>query len=310
VGLFTIITVKFEGVNELRKILLIYNPVSGSAAFKRNLDEIIENFQRRKILLTIYRTRADSTAEEFAEIVRISGAEGVISAGGDGTLHTVINWLRKSSINLPVGIIGSGTSNDFATHLEIDTEKTFDAVAENKIRPIDLGIVNGREYFINVASAGVFTSIAHEVDVRQKNSIGKLAYYLRGLGELPNFKTVPLQILADGRNFELEAFLFLILNSPAVAGLKKITSSTKIDDGKLDFLALKQCSPRSLINLAQKILSGKFIEDDENIFYIQAETFEIKSPQNLIGDFDGEIGDTLPLKIQIVPHAINFFADK
>ena len=49
----------------MKKILLAYNPVSGSATFKKNLDSIIENFQRRNILLTFYRTRADSAAEEF-----------------------------------------------------------------------------------------------------------------------------------------------------------------------------------------------------------------------------------------------------
>ena len=294
----------------MKKILLVYNPVSGGANFKKNLDETIEKFQRRNILLTIYRTRADLTAEEFAEVVKISGAEGVIAAGGDGTLHAVINWLKKSEINLPVGIIGSGTSNDFATYLEIDAENYFDAIAENKIRPVDLGFVNGKDYFINVASAGVFTSIAHEVDARQKNSLGKLAYYLHGIGEIPKFKSVPLKISADGKNFEVDAFLFLVLNSSAVAGLKKITAATKIDDGKLDFIALKKCSPRSLINLAQKIFSGKCIDFDENIFYIQAKTFEINSPEKLISDLDGEIGETLPLKIETVPHAINFFVNE
>ena len=291
----------------MKKILLIYNPVSGSATFKKNLDAVIEKFQRRKILLTIYRTRADSTAKEFAEIVKLSGAEGVIAAGGDGTLHTVINWLKKSEINLPVGIIGSGTSNDFATHLELDAEKTVAAVAENKIRPVDLGLVNGKDYFINVASAGVFTSIAHEVDARQKNSLGKLAYYIHGLGELPKFKSVPLKICADDKNFELEAFLFLVLNSPAVAGLKKISDVAKIDDGKLDFLALKKTSPRNLISLAQKILSGKCIDADKNLFYLQAKNIEINADEKLTADLDGEIGDNLPLKIETVHGAINFY---
>ena len=292
----------------MKKILLAYNPVSGSAAFKQNLDEIIEKFQLQNVLLTLYRTRAGNFFDEFVDCVKISEVEGVIAAGGDGTLHTVINYLKKAGINLPVGIIGSGTSNDFATHLELDTEKTIAAVAENKIRPVDLGIVNGKDYFINVASAGVLTSIAHEVDSRQKNSLGKVAYYIHGLGEIPKFKSVPLKISADGRIFELEAFLFLVLNSSAVAGMKKITTAAKIDDGKLDFLALKKFSPRKLIKLTQKILSGKCIEDDENIFYIQAKNFEINSPEKLISDLDGEIGDALPLKIETLPRAINFFA--
>lgn len=294
----------------MKKILLAYNPVSGSATFRKNLDEIIENFQRRNILLTLYRTRAGNFFEEFIYCIKISEVEGVIAAGGDGTLHTVINYLKKAEINLPVGIIGSGTSNDFATHLELNTDKTIAAVAENKIRSIDLGIVNGNDYFINVASAGVLTSIAHEVDSRQKNSLGKLAYYIRGVGEIPNFKAVPLKISADGRIFEFDAFLFLVLNSSAVAGLKKISDKIKIDDGKLDFLALKKCSPRNLINLTQKILSGKCIDDDENILHIQAKNFEIDSSEKLISDLDGEIGDFLPLKIETVSRAINFFVDR
>ena len=216
----------------------------------------------------------------------------------------------NAKINLPVGVIGSGTSNDFATHFELDADKTVAAVAENKIYAVDLGLVNGKDYFINVASAGALTSIAHEVDARQKNSLGKLAYYIHGLGEIPNLKSVPLKISADEKIFELEAFLFLVLNSSAVAGIKKLTAGTTVDDGKLDFLALKKCNPRNLINLAQKILSRNFIDDDENIFYIQAKTFEINSTEKLISDLDGEIGDFLPLKIETVPRAINFFVGK
>ena len=41
---------------------------------------------------------------------------------------------------------------------------------------------------------------------------------------------------------------------------------------------------------------------------MQAHSFEIKSSAKLIGDFDGEAGDPLPLKIEIIPRAINFFA--
>ena len=292
----------------MKKILMVYNPVSGSAIFKKKLDAVIESLQRRKILPVIYRTRAENSSEEFSECVKNSDVQGILAAGGDGTLHRVINWMKKFDVNLPVGIIGSGTSNDFATHLKIfDIERYFDAIAENKTRPIDLGLVEGGEFFINVASAGVFTSIAHEVDSRQKNALGKIAYYLRGIGELPKFKTVELKIKADEKIFNLDAFLFLVLNSPAVAGMKKITDVAKIDDGKLDLLVLKKCSPRKLFNLTQKLLAGKCVNSDPNIFYLQAKTLEINSSTNLISDLDGEIGGILPIKIQTVSHAIDFF---
>ncbi|MBQ6297740.1 MAG: YegS/Rv2252/BmrU family lipid kinase [Selenomonadaceae bacterium] len=290
----------------MKKILLVYNPVSGHAAFKNRLDSVIENFQRRGILLSIYRTCADDNSS-FVECVKLSGAQGVIAAGGDGTLHAVINWLKKNSLDLPVGVINSGTSNDFAAYLNMNDEKLFEAVATNRTRPVDLGLVNDEEFFINVASAGVFTSIAHEVNSRLKNFLGKSAYYLRGLGELKNFKAVTFNISADGKNFSVDAFLFLVLNSPSVAGFKKISDTAQIDDGKLDFLALKKCSSTALINLAKKILAGNSIQTDENIFSLQAKTFKIKSSAALTSDLDGEAGNSLPLNIQTIPHAINFF---
>lgn len=290
----------------MKKILLVYNPVSGYAAFKNKLDAVIENFQRRGIFLSVYRTQAEDNSA-FIDCVKIFRPEGIIAAGGDGTLHAVINWLKKNSLALPVGVFGSGTSNDFAAHLNLDDEKIFAAVAENKIRPVDLGLVNGKDFFVNVASAGVFTSIAHEVNSRLKNFLGKSAYYLRGLGELKNFKTVPLEISADGKNFSVDAFLFLVLNSPSVAGFKKISDTARIDDGKLDLLALKSCSPAALIALAKKILAGESIQADENIFSVQAETFEIKSSAELVSDLDGEVGNILPLKIETLRHAVKIF---
>lgn len=292
----------------MKKILLVYNPVSGNAKFKNKLDEIVEAFQRRNILIAPYRTQPDNSEKDFVECVKVFKPYGIISAGGDGTLHAVINWIKNFQIDLPVGIIGSGTSNDFATHLHIsDDENYFDAVAEGRTRLIDLGLMNGREYFVNVASAGALTSIAHEVDARQKNSLGKVAYYIHGLGEIPKFKSVPLKILADGKSFNINAFLFLVLNSPAVAGMKKVVQAAQIDDGKLDFIAIKKSSPRSIFTLTKNILSGTCVDDDPNIFYVQAKTFEITSTAELISDVDGELGDTLPIKIDCVHNAVKIF---
>ena len=99
----------------------------------------------------------------------------------------------KEKLGLPIGIIGSGTSNDFATYLDLDTEAYFDRIAKGVTKRIDLGKA-GDEYFINVASAGMATAIAHEVDVRLKNAIGKLAYYIHGISSLPRFKAMNLHI--------------------------------------------------------------------------------------------------------------------
>ena len=293
----------------MKRLLLVYNPVSGHAAFKSKLDSIVEVFQRRGILLTMYRTRKNDNSD-FVKFVTESHADGIIAAGGDGTLHAVVNWILNAKIELPVGIIGSGTSNDFASYLGINAnlEAYFDRITAGNTRKVDVGFVNGDKYFINVASAGSFTAIAHEVNVKLKNTFGKLAYYIQGIGELPKFKAVKIQVYSDEVNFELDAFLFIVLNSGAVAGMNKIADFAKIDDGKLDFIAVKKCSPRRLMKIFKSIMSGRGIDlSNEDIFHLQSSKFNISSTSDLMSDIDGEIGSPLPIVIETIPQILDFF---
>lgn len=165
--------------------------------------------------------------------------------------------MLKENLDIPVGIIPSGTSNDFASYLVI--EDNFDQYIENicvgKAQYVDVGSV-GDEYFINVASAGMMTSVAHEVDTRLKNTFGKLAYYVRGIGELPRFRPLDFTIEADGEIFQEKIFFFIVINSPVVASFKNIADA-KIDDGKLDMILLRHCSLPELMKIATDIIAGK-----------------------------------------------------
>ena len=289
----------------MKKLALIYNPVSGKAEFKHRLDEIIQKFQERDCVIIPYRTTPDnaSLADFFKEIK----PDGLISAGGDGTLHEMINLVMKEKLGLPIGIIGSGTSNDFATYLDLDTEAYFDRIAKGVTKRIDLGKA-GDEYFINVASAGMATAIAHEVDVRLKNAIGKLAYYIHGISSLPRFKAMNLHIKTDNDEFDVKAFLFLIVNSSTVASFKDVAADANIDDGVMDLLVVKQCSMPELMTLTAELMTGKTgISNQSNVMYLQSATFEVSSEDELDSDLDGELGPKLPLKVETVPLAIELY---
>lgn len=288
----------------MKKLVLFYNPVSGHAAFKNKLDWIVEAFQRRGILLMLYRTKKEGN-EDFATFVREVEPDGILAAGGDGTVHECVNILMKHQIDLPLGIIGSGTSNDFATYLKIneDMEAYFDRIAAGQVQRVDLGRV-GDEYFINVASAGMMTSIAHEVDARLKNTMGKMAYYIKGIGELPKFRSVPLSIDADDQHYDIEAFLFVVINSSVVGSMKKVAENVSVTDGKLDLLAVSKCGIPKLVTVTADLVSGKPISEKEYILHLQASRFRISTTEVLESDLDGEAGPNLPLTIETVPSAI------
>lgn len=291
----------------MKKIVLFYNPVSGHAAIKNKLDMLVEEFQRRQMLLLPYRTQAGGNERLVAFLQEIR-PEGLIAAGGDGTVHEAANLLIKSGLSIPLGIIGCGTSNDFATYLDINTnlEEYFDRIAAGKTCFTDLGRI-GDDYFINVASAGMMTSIAHEVPPRLKNSLGKLAYYLKGIEELPRFRSLPLTVTADGNEHKLDAFFFLIINSPMVASMKHVGNGIEINDGKLDFLAVKKCSPVQMMSIAKALLSGKPVAEKDSVMHLQAREFMVSTEEEVISDIDGEAGPMLPLHVETVPQALKLF---
>lgn len=291
----------------MKKFVLIYNPVSGKAAFKSRLDNILEAFQQRDCMLIIYRTKKDNSG--LGDFIREADPDGLLAAGGDGTLHEVVNLLMREHIELPVAILPSGTSNDFATYLGVDADQEayFDHIAAGRTRKVDLGLV-GSEYFVNVASAGMVTSIAHEVDVRLKNVMGKMAYYLRGLSTLPQFHPLELSIQADGEQvFDGRAFLFVIVNSGVVGSFKNAAVAAKVDDGKLDMLIVKYCSMPEIMALTAEILAGRDISRQKNVVYIQASSFAVSAAEDIESDLDGELGPKLPLTVETVYKAINMY---
>ena len=290
----------------MKRFVLVYNPVSGHAALRHRLDFMIAAFQQRGCMLIPYRTRVDDG--EMGAFIRDAAPAGVLAAGGDGTLKEVANVILKETLNLPIAIIGSGTSNDFVSHLGVneDLARYFDHIVAGTTMFCDVGRV-GEEYFVNVASAGMLTSVAHEVNARLKNAMGKAAYYLRGLGELPRFRTMQLHIEADGVVYETAAYFFIIVNSTIAAGLKNAAPLAKLDDGKLDMIVVRQCNLPEFMALAASVIAGRIDPQDKNILYLQGTTFKVEADEPAESDLDGERGPWLPLFVETVPKAIRLF---
>ena len=265
--------------------MLFYNPVSGHAAFKNKLDWMVEAFQRRGILVVFYRTRKEGN-EAFIPFVREVNPDGLLVAGGDGTVHEIVNLMMRGHLDLPLGIIGSGTSNDFATYLGVNADL---------------------EAYLDTASGGAMACIAHEVNVRIKNSLGKMAYYLKGIGDLPKFRYFPLKIEADGAHYELETFLFVIINSPVVGSMKNVARGVAVDDGKLDLLSIGKCSIPKLMSITADLIAGKPVSERENVLHVRAKSFCIESGIPVESDIDGECGPMLPLTIETVPRAVAIY---
>lgn len=288
----------------MKKAKIIYNPYSGDRSFRFELDNVLERLQLGGYEVTPYRTT--SIEDIYQSFKESKDYDCVIASGGDGTLNHVINSMVQNGLRVPLGIIPSGTSNDFAGHINIPKNiiKACEIISGGKTTEFDLGLINGR-YFVNVASAGLLTDVSQKIDINMKNTLGKLAYYIKGIEQIPSFRPIPVSIEHEGKVIEEMIYFFVILNGSTAGGFKLAPDSTA-NDGTLNLVAVKSCSIVELFNLFIKMLKGDHLESN-NVIYLKGREFKINCLENIETDIDGESGPMFPLNIGIVPKKLKIF---
>ncbi|MEA4816118.1 MAG: YegS/Rv2252/BmrU family lipid kinase [Lachnospiraceae bacterium] len=296
----------------MKKLKLVYNPFSGDKSFKFDLDVCIKIFQQGGYDVHVFRSIEKGDIERhFSEMPK--DYDVIVASGGDGTVNLVLNSMMKYELNhIPLGIIPSGTANDFASFLNFKTENlesSCSIIVQKKPKNIDIGYVNGK-YFINVCAGGILSNVSQNVDTDFKNALGKMAYYIKGLEQLPDIKPLPLKITTSKGSFEEDIFLFLILNSAGAGSFTNLAPYASISDGKLDFIAVKAKPVFDIAKMLVNVLRGEHIHY-ESIIYLQDSFFNIEflGENNKFAEtnIDGEAGPLFPIEVKALNKAIKVF---
>lgn len=291
----------------MEKIRLIYNPRSGDRSFKSKIDEVVEEFQKEGYQIVPHKTLGVDDVEYGVKLTAEDNYKGIAVAGGDGTINRVVNAMIKNNIRLPIGIFPWGTANDLAAYFNIprNIKKCCRNIINGKVKPIDLGKINDR-YFVNVAAGGLLTDVSQKIDTNLKNTLGKMAYYLKGIEQIPNFRPIPVKLVTGESIMEDSIYLFMAFNGCSAGGFNLLARDSKIDDGKLDLIAIKACNIVELLPLFIKILKGEHLSDS-NVIYMRTGKIDIVCDYNVETDIDGEAGPTFPVNLSVIPEAINIF---
>lgn len=296
----------------MKYIQLIYNPMSGQRTFKTRLDYMIEVFQKAGYELRVHRTMSNEDFSTFFDGRDFSDCQGIIVAGGDGSFNHVVNSMRRNDLDIPVGVIPAGTANDFAKHLGIpeNLQDAIDVLAKGQTRLLDLGVVNG-QYFVNVCSGGLLINISHQIEPELKSAFGKMAYYIKGVAELPKFRSLKFRITSGEKVYEEDLFLFLVLNGSSAGGFNRIGEYASMKDGMLDFVGIRSCPINDVPRVFTKIMLGEHLED-KDILYFKTDhvLVECLEEKPIPSDVDGEIGPKYPLDIKVLPESFNVFVNR
>lgn len=297
----------------MKKAKLIYNPFAGDKSFKFNIDVCVNIFQEYGYEIHLFRTKQQGDIQRhIAEMDE--NYDIVVVSGGDGTVNIALNAMMKRKLSIPLGIIPSGTANDFATFLGFKSgkiEECCNIIAGTQPHYIDVGVVNDTYYFINVCAGGLLANVSQTVDLDLKHALGSFSYYIKGVEQLPNFfKKIPFRITTSTEVIEEQFYLFLVLNSAGTGGFGNLVPTASVTDGKFDFIGIKAKPVIELPILLLKIMRGELVKDS-GVVYIRDSQFKIEC---LKDDFqfsettvDGEKGPEMPLEVKVIPQYMPVF---
>lgn len=275
------------------KAILLYNTQAGKGRVARHLDKMVEIFRVANIDICpkiIDFTKNPFDGEEDTELA--------VVCGGDGTINFVVNKMQEKGLNVTLGIIPSGTANDFAGAIGCKRNilRAAKQIAEGSERRVDCGVVNGT-YFVNVMSFGVLTTTSQQATDKEKHLMGKLAYIRIGTRDLMTMHPIPISVKVNEEVIDTNAAMLLVFNGRS-AGRFNLAPESKIDDGVFDLLILDYASKaKTVFSMMHYLMGGK----DAKVRYIRSNKIELNCPLHERTDIDGQPGPDFPLNIECLP---------
>ena len=236
----------------MKKMLFIMNPYSGMRKASKYLADIIALYNREGYEVIVHMTGGQGDATRIAE-QRSAGMDLVVCCGGDGTFNETICGMLKAGVQVPVGYIPAGSTNDFASSLKLPTNIMQAAldVVEGEPVTYDVGKFGDR-YFSYVASFGAFTKASYTTPQSVKNALGHTAYVLEGINELSQIKNEHVRMEIDGQVIEDDFLFGAISNSTSVGGILTLSPEiVDMADGQLEILLVR--APRNLTEITECI---------------------------------------------------------
>ena len=293
------------------KILLIYNPCAGHKRAKQLLPQVESLFTEYNIDFDLFMTDYPEHATEIAQRVNFDSYDGLVAAGGDGTLFEVINGFFRNDTQkkIPIGVLPIGTGNAFARDLYLDVMKWKEAIkiiSYQKTRKVDVGFfkTHGQEYYyLNILGLGFVadvTETAHKLKI-----FGNIAYTFGVLYRTIFLKANNIVIEIDGKSYERNSTFIEISNTRYTANFL-MAPNAKIDDGLLDITLAGKLGRIRLLQCFPKIFTGEHIHMPE-VETFQAKRIKIQTDIPKVLTPDGELVGITPVEVECLPKAIEVF---
>lgn len=285
------------------KTLLLYNVKAGRGKARANIEKVADVFRAAgfdTVPLPIDFAKNPFDGHEDAHLA--------VVAGGDGTLNYAVNRMKERGLDIALGVIPSGTANDFAGAAGMSRNPLEAArqIIDGCEQRLDCGRVNGL-HFVNIFSFGLFTTTSQRTSDERKRKLGKIAYIIEGIRELRALRPLPLHVTHDGGELETDALMVLVFNGETAGGFRLVRRAD-VRDGLFDMLILER---RGLLSSCLSMIRYLFGGSPSSVRHIRSRRICIRSTaDHILTDVDGQRGAEFPLEIECLPGGLRFIAPR
>lgn len=290
------------------RIIILLNPTAKRGKARRLLKRALDVFRQQSVRFEVRESQSSQHLTELARGASEEKPDLIVSAGGDGTHHYVINGLFESEV--PLGLLPLGTGNDIAkgVGMPMDVRAAAGALLSGKEREIDLAQV-GAAVYACIAGVGFDSTVTGYANQHARWLSGSAAYTWSLLRCLPEYGPKQLEITADGESFSQDVVFAVVGNNVSYGGGIRLAPRAKLDDGLLDICVIPYMSRLELLWWVPRAYRGEHLRHPR-IKYLQAREITLRATSRMELFGDGEFLQELPATIEAVPRALRVIAPR
>jgi YegS/Rv2252/BmrU family lipid kinase len=285
-------------------IFYVVNPKSGSSSCKSIGESFLDYLRDRGFKVRVELTKSLEHAGELASEAAVDhDCSLFVVVGGDGTVREVCHGLEGSERKLLV--VPGGTENLLASEFGFDenASTTIAAFEQDYTRWLDLGFIDGR-CFTSIVGLGFDALIVDQVSGARSGHINHLDYFWPIWRTFWTHDFPVMKVKADGKEiFEGRGMVFVGNISRYALGLD-ILKGADFSDGLLD-ICIYKCASRTHLVKHSVLTVFKQHQRFSDVINCQAKEIEVTSVKPVRAEIDGDPGPDTPVKIKVLPRAVN-----
>ena len=298
------------------KWFLIMNPTSGNGKSKKSWQHISRLLKNHGIRFSFAFTEYSKHESELAQDAIKNGFTKIISVGGDGTLHHIVNGIMSQNVvethTIQLAVIPIGTGNDWVKTYNIPAkiEKSILNIKNGKPITQDIGKLITENhtdiYFNNVAGIGYDGYVVNKLKKLKK--FGAIAYLLSGVYGLLFYKKSQFKIEFNNQTIQEKCLMTIFGICKFSGGGMQFTKDVNPADGLLDITIAKNLTLLDLLLNLPKLYNGNIVHHKKVTTYKtnSIKVTPISTEEKPFIQADGELIDSGSVRVSIIKNAIQF----